>query len=108
MSYIIENAGECHGDKGSWVVAMKSHYKVGLTVLGGVLIGMASGGVIQAQAAKTKPAYVITEVEVTDPVALKKYSEKAPRVVASYGGAMWFGAAIRSRWRAIRRRALLW
>ena len=29
---------------------------------------------------------MIAEVEVTDPVALKKYSEKAPQIVASYNG----------------------
>jgi uncharacterized protein (DUF1330 family) len=65
---------------------MKGYYKVGLAVLGGVLMGIAGGRAIQAQAARTKPAYVIAEVEVTDPVALKKYSDKAPQIVASQGG----------------------
>jgi uncharacterized protein (DUF1330 family) len=35
---------------------------------------------------KTPPAYVIAEVEVTDPVTLKNYSDKAPQIVASFGG----------------------
>jgi uncharacterized protein (DUF1330 family) len=65
---------------------MKSNYRVALAVFAGVVIGIAGGRAIHAQAAKTKPAYVIAEVEVTDPVALKKYSETAPQIVASFGG----------------------
>ena len=38
--------------------AMKSNYELALAVLAGVSIGIAGGGAIQAQAAKTKPAYV--------------------------------------------------
>lgn len=71
-------------------------------------MGWLGGRAIQAQAAKTKPAYVIAEVEVTAPVALKKYSEKAPQIVASFGGRYVVRGEIRSRWRAIRQRALLW
>jgi len=65
---------------------MKSNYRVALAVFAGVVIGIAGGRAIQAQAAKTKPACVVAEVEVTDPVALTKYSEKAPQIVASHGG----------------------
>jgi uncharacterized protein (DUF1330 family) len=32
------------------------------------------------------PAYVVAEVEVTDPTTLKKYGEKAPQIVASFNG----------------------
>ena len=33
-----------------------------------------------------RPAYVIAEVEVTDPNTLQKYGEKAPQIVASFNG----------------------
>jgi uncharacterized protein (DUF1330 family) len=65
---------------------MKSNYKLALAVLVGISIGIAGGRAIHAQQAKPKPAYVIAEVEVTDPAALKKYSDKAPQIVASFGG----------------------
>ena len=65
---------------------MKTNYKVALATLAGVLIGLAGARAIHAQQAKTPPGYVIAEVEVTDPITLKKYSEKAPQIVASSGG----------------------
>ena len=64
---------------------MQSSYKLALAVLAGILIGVA-GMLIHAQQVKTPPAYVIAEVEITDPVTLKKYSEKAPQIVASFNG----------------------
>jgi uncharacterized protein (DUF1330 family) len=65
---------------------MKTSLKLALAVLGGVLIGIAGARAIYAQQAKTRPGYVIAEVEVTDPTNLKKYGEKAPEIVASFGG----------------------
>ena len=65
---------------------MKTNYKVALAVLAGVLIDVAGARTIYAQQAKTRPGYIIAEVEVTDPVTLQKYGEKAPEIVASYGG----------------------
>jgi hypothetical protein len=41
--------------------------------LAGVLISIAGARLIHAQQVKMPPAYVIAEVEVTDPVTLKKY-----------------------------------
>jgi uncharacterized protein (DUF1330 family) len=35
---------------------------------------------------KMPPAYVFAEVQIKDPTALKKYSEKAPQIVASFNG----------------------
>ena len=64
---------------------MQSSYKLALAVLAGILIGVA-GTLIHAQQVKTPPAYVIAEVQITDPVTLKKYSEKAPQIVASFNG----------------------
>ena len=65
---------------------MKTKWKVALAVLAGVAIGVAGARTIQAQQAKTKPGYVIAEVEVTDPAGLQKYGEKAPQIVASFNG----------------------
>ena len=64
---------------------MQSSYKLALAVLAGILIGVA-GMLIHAQQVKTPPAFVIAEVQITDPVTLKKYSEKAPQIVASFNG----------------------
>jgi uncharacterized protein (DUF1330 family) len=64
---------------------MQASYKLALAVLAGVVIGVA-GTLIHAQHVKTPPAYVIAEVQITDPVTLKKYSEKAPQIVASFDG----------------------
>jgi uncharacterized protein (DUF1330 family) len=65
---------------------MKANYKLGLAALTGVLIGIAGARAIHAQQVNTPPAYVIAEVEVTDPTTLKKYGEKAPQIVASFNG----------------------
>jgi len=65
---------------------MKTDYKPALGVLAGILISVAGARLIHAQQVKTPPAYVIAEVEVTDPTTLKKYGEKAPQIVASFNG----------------------
>lgn len=65
---------------------MKTNLKLVLAGLAGVLIGVASARAIHAQQVKTPPGYVIAEVEVTDATTLKKYGDKAPQIVASYGG----------------------
>jgi uncharacterized protein (DUF1330 family) len=66
--------------------AVKTNYKLALAVLAGVSIGVVGAKAIQAQQTKTRPGYVIAEVEVTDPATLQKYGEKAPQIVASFGG----------------------
>ena len=60
--------------------------KLALALLGGVLIGVTGARAIHSQQVKARPGYVIAEVEVTDPTTLKKYGEKAPEIVASFGG----------------------
>ncbi|MGA7381979.1 MAG: DUF1330 domain-containing protein [Terriglobales bacterium] len=65
---------------------MNTNYKLALAGLAGLLIGVAGASRIHAQEVKTAPGYVIAEVEVTDPIALKKYGEKAPAILASYNG----------------------
>jgi uncharacterized protein (DUF1330 family) len=65
---------------------MKINQKLVLAVLAGGCIGAAGGMTIRAGQAKKPPAYVIAEVEVTDPTTLQKYGDKAPQIVASYNG----------------------
>jgi len=68
---------------------MKARHKLALGVLVGVLMGAAGAKAIRAQQEKTRPGYVVAEVEevkVTDPAALNEYIAKAPQTVASYGG----------------------
>lgn len=65
---------------------MRTNYKLALAMLAGVLSSVAGTRLIRAQQVKTAPAYVIAEVEVTDPTMLKKYGEQAPQIVASFNG----------------------
>ena len=65
---------------------MKTNHKLATAVLAGVSIGVAGARAIYAQQVKTPPAYVIAEVEITDPTALQKYAEKAPGIVAAFNG----------------------
>jgi uncharacterized protein (DUF1330 family) len=65
---------------------MKSNHKLAVAVLVGVSVGVAGGHVIRAQQVKPAPGYVIAEVDVTDPDAFKKYSEKVPPIVAAFDG----------------------
>jgi uncharacterized protein (DUF1330 family) len=65
---------------------MHTNLKLALAVLIGVSMGIFGARILRAQQAKAASGYVIAEVEVTDPVALKKYAEKAPQIEAQYGG----------------------
>ena len=65
---------------------MKTNRKLALAVLVGIAIGAAGAVAIHAQQAKAAPAYVIGEVEVTDPVTFQKYSEKVPGTMAAFNG----------------------
>jgi uncharacterized protein (DUF1330 family) len=67
---------------------MKTNHKLALAVLAGVSLGVAGGRMIHAQQVKTPPAYVIAEVETTnhDPNAMQGYGEKAPGIMAAFGG----------------------
>lgn len=63
---------------------MKTNHKVAVAVLAGVLIGAAGKWALHAQQVKTPPAYVIAEVEVTDPVLMQKYGDKVPETLAPF------------------------
>jgi uncharacterized protein (DUF1330 family) len=65
---------------------MKTNHKLALAVLAGVSIGVAGAKVIYAQQVKTPPAYVIAEVDVTDPATFQKYREKIPETLAPFNG----------------------
>ena len=63
---------------------MRTNHKLALALLAGVSIGVAGAEAIHAQQVKTPPAYVIGEVEVTDPAAMQKYAEKVPETLAPF------------------------
>ena len=65
---------------------MKTNHKLALAVLAGVSIGVAGAKAIHAQQVKTPPAYVIAEVDVTDPATFQKYREKIPETLAPFNG----------------------
>jgi uncharacterized protein (DUF1330 family) len=65
---------------------MKANHKLTLAVLVGGLIGVGGATVIHARQVKVSPAYVIAEIDVTDPATFKEYSEKAPGTIASFNG----------------------
>ena len=67
---------------------MRTNNKVLLGAVVGAVVGAAGAKAIRAQQAKTPPAYVIAEVEITntDPAAMQKYGTKAPEIVAAYHG----------------------
>ena len=55
-------------------------------MLAGISIGAVSVVAIHAQEAKTPPAYIIAEVEVTDRAAFQKYAEKVSETLAPFRG----------------------
>ena len=63
---------------------MKTNHKLLFAVLASVLIGVAGARTIHAQQGKTPPAYVIAEVDVTDPATMQKYGEKVPETLAPF------------------------
>jgi uncharacterized protein (DUF1330 family) len=70
---------------------MKTNYKLVLTVVAGVSIGLAAAQAIHAQREKAPPAYVIAEVEMDpnkkeDPAAARKYAEETPKSLAPFKG----------------------
>ena len=63
---------------------MKTNYKLALAVLAGVSLGVAGAEAIHAQQVKTPPAYIIADVEVTDPATFQKYADKVPETLAPF------------------------
>jgi uncharacterized protein (DUF1330 family) len=65
---------------------MNLQFKTAVAVLAGVGIGIAAMHGLQGGQAKAPPAFVISNIEVTDPVGYQKYGEAAAAVVATYHG----------------------
>ena len=65
---------------------MKTDRKLVLAVLIGMAIGVGGAVAIHAQQVKAAPAYVIGEVDVTDPATFQKYGEKVPGTLAPFNG----------------------
>lgn len=63
---------------------MRANRKLALAVLAGVAIGVAGAMAIHAQQVKTPPAYVVAEVEVTDPATMQKYGDKVSETLAPF------------------------
>ena len=60
--------------------------KTAAAVLAGVVLGVAAMHGLQGGQAKVPPAFVISNIEVTDPAGYQKYGEAAATVVATYHG----------------------
>ena len=65
---------------------MKTNRKLALAVLVGIVIGVAGAAAIHAQQARVAPAYMIGEVDITDPATFQKYSEKVPGTLLPFNG----------------------
>jgi uncharacterized protein (DUF1330 family) len=65
---------------------MKAHHKLALAALTGAAIGVAGGRAIHAEQRKTPPAYVVAEVDVTDPATFQKYADQVPGTLAPFSG----------------------
>ncbi|MBV8213725.1 MAG: DUF1330 domain-containing protein [Verrucomicrobia bacterium] len=65
---------------------MKIRLKAIAAVLAGVGIGVIAMHGLQGGQAKAPPAFVVSNIEVTDPAGYQKYGEAAAAVVATYHG----------------------
>src|SRR5260370_17219588 len=57
-----------------------------LALLAGVALGVAGTAALQAQQAKAPPAYLISNIEVTDTKAFPDYAAKFPDIAAAHHG----------------------
>jgi uncharacterized protein (DUF1330 family) len=64
---------------------MRETLKLGLVLLAGFSLGAGAIHALHAQAG-AKPAYVVAEVQVTDPPAFQAYAAKAGATVKAAGG----------------------
>jgi len=63
---------------------MKPNLKLTIALLAGIALGLAAAHTIHAQQPKTPPAYVVAEVEVTDPAGMQKYGAQVPATLAPF------------------------
>lgn len=64
---------------------MRQGAKLALTLLTGFVLGGATIGTLKAQGNRP-PAYVVAEVEVTDPAVFQQYAAKVPQTLTPYHG----------------------
>jgi uncharacterized protein (DUF1330 family) len=64
---------------------MKQTARITITLLAGLAAGAGAISVLQAQGTK-KPAYIIADVDVTDPAAYQAYAAKVPDTLKPYNG----------------------
>ena len=65
---------------------MNMNGNLALALLAGISIGAVSVMAVHAQEAKTPPAYLIAETEVTDRPAFQKYAERVPETLVPFKG----------------------
>jgi uncharacterized protein (DUF1330 family) len=65
---------------------MNIHLKTAAAVLAGIGMGVVALHGLQGGQAKPPPAFVISNIEVTDQAGYQKYGEAAAAVVATYHG----------------------
>ena len=65
---------------------MKINHKLAIAMLAGLATGVTGAVAIHAQQIRTPPAYVVAELEVTDPATYQKYSAKVPETLAPFDG----------------------
>ena len=65
---------------------MKKTEKLALAMLTVIFCGVAGAMVIHAQQARIPPAYVVAELDVTDPATYQRYSAKVPGTLAPFNG----------------------
>jgi uncharacterized protein (DUF1330 family) len=65
---------------------VKANYKLAVTLVVGVMIGLATGTVIHAQQTKAPLAYVVAEPIVSDSATFQKYGQQVPGTLAPFGG----------------------
>jgi len=63
---------------------MKPNLKLTLVLLAGVALGLAASHNIHGEQPKTPPAYVVAEVEVSDPATMQKYGAQVPATLAPF------------------------
>jgi uncharacterized protein (DUF1330 family) len=65
---------------------VKTNNKLVLAVLAGIMIGVAGAAAIHAQQVKAPPAYVVADVDVTDPTTFQKYAAQVPGTLVPFDG----------------------
>jgi uncharacterized protein (DUF1330 family) len=65
---------------------MKPNRNLLLATLMGAAIGAGGAAAIHARQMKPAPAYVVAEVDVTDPATFQKYSQQVPGTLTAFNG----------------------